>query len=67
MTNGDSGWVFVSDERYKTVLAERNYLLIAVATARRENAKLRTLVRSLLAALVLAIAILAVQMWMNGG
>ncbi len=66
MTNGDSGWVFVSDERYKAVLAERNCLLMAVATARRENAKLRSTVWWLLRGLVLAIAMIAWLMWMAG-
>ena len=33
MTNGEHSWVFVSDERYKVILVERNYMLMAVATA----------------------------------
>ena len=63
MTN-DDGWVFVSDERYKAVLDERNYLLTAVATARRENAALRQLVYWQWGGLVLAVVTLAWVMWM---
>lgn len=66
MTNNNDGWVFVSDERYKAVLAERNYLLMAVATARRENARLRSTVYGLLGGMVLAIVMIAWLMWMVG-
>lgn len=66
MIDNDSSWVFVSDERYKAILVERNYLLMAVATARRENAKLRTTVYGLLGGLVLAIVVIAWLMWMAG-
>lgn len=66
MTNGEHSWVFVSDERYKAILVERNYLLMAVATARRENAKLRSTVYGLLGGLVLAIIVIAWLMWMAG-
>jgi hypothetical protein len=65
MTNGEHSWVFVSDERYKVILVERNYLLMAVATARRENAKLRNTVWWLLGGMVLAIVVIAWLMRMG--